>query len=176
MLTWTSQWTSWTNGARIVASCTFLMTSTVRGGLYQVSLCDAGSWICLEIHNLFKGCERVKSVNPIYFQCYSICWKIHSIFYIIVCVVEQDSCVWVTQGHKMSLWLRRNVTNEVIIFILANLHRLICKRWAHTSFYFELITVTIAANSTAKTAVISVRIVNFFFISECIFSYHRIFL
>lgn len=42
-----SHLTSCTNGGKTVASRTFLMTRTVRGGLYQVKRWLAGSWIVL---------------------------------------------------------------------------------------------------------------------------------
>lgn len=40
--------TNCTNGGRTEESRTFLITSTVNGGLYQVSLCEAGSWMVLQ--------------------------------------------------------------------------------------------------------------------------------
>ena len=43
-----SHLTSCTNGGKTVASRTFLMTSTVNGGLYQVKRWLAGSWIVLD--------------------------------------------------------------------------------------------------------------------------------
>ena len=40
--------TSEMKGGITEASRTFLMTSTLRGGLYHVSRCEAGSWIVLQ--------------------------------------------------------------------------------------------------------------------------------
>ena len=42
-------------GGMTVASRTFLMTSTVRGGLYQVRRWEAGSWMVLEVGQLDVG-------------------------------------------------------------------------------------------------------------------------
>ncbi len=42
-----SHLTIWMKGGMTVASRTFLMTSTVSGGLYQVRRCEAGSWMVL---------------------------------------------------------------------------------------------------------------------------------
>ena len=47
-LTSVNQVTNWMKGGITVASRTFLMTRTVRGGLYQVNLWEAGSWMVLE--------------------------------------------------------------------------------------------------------------------------------
>merc|ERR1719195_205151 len=45
--------TSWMKGGMTAASRTFLMTSTVKGGLYQVSRCEAGSCMVMTIAEFF---------------------------------------------------------------------------------------------------------------------------
>ena len=40
-------------GGMTIASRTFLMTSTVRGGLYQVRRWEAGSWMVMTIAEFF---------------------------------------------------------------------------------------------------------------------------
>lgn len=48
-LTWINHFTNLTKGWSTETSRTFLITRTVRGGLYQVNLWLAGSWIVLGI-------------------------------------------------------------------------------------------------------------------------------
>lgn len=105
-----SHCTSWTNGGRTAASCTFLITSTVSGGLYQVSLWLAGSWIDLKTikntlvtHNICSPVAQQQhntTLTVCVFFFFGIYWRASNkhVFFVKRIKFTWNSAAWNSRG------------------------------------------------------------------------------